>query len=50
MIQMVDQMNASPLLTRSDTYEGLNGAVKEIQKTVKDFREHPAKYLRLKVF
>jgi len=50
MIQMVDQMNASPMLTRSDTYEGLNGAVKEMQKTVKDFREHPAKYLRLKVF
>jgi phospholipid/cholesterol/gamma-HCH transport system substrate-binding protein len=50
LIQSVDELNASPLLTRSDTYENLNGLARELRDTVRDFREHPGKYLRLKVF
>ncbi len=33
-----------------DVFEGWNGAAQEMQKTLKDFRENPRKYLRLKVF
>lgn len=50
LIQSVDEMNASPLLNRSDTYENLNGFTRELRDTVRDVREHPGKYLRLKVF
>jgi phospholipid/cholesterol/gamma-HCH transport system substrate-binding protein len=50
LIQSVDEMNASPLLNRSDAYENLNGFSRELRDTVRDFREHPGKYLRLKVF
>jgi hypothetical protein len=50
LIRSVDEFNASPLLTRSDTYESLNGYARELRDSVKDFREHPSKYLRLKVF
>ena len=46
----VDGMNASPLLNRTDQYESLNGMAKELRDSLKDFREHPKKYLRLKVF
>ncbi|HEY2017225.1 MAG TPA: MCE family protein [Bryobacteraceae bacterium] len=50
LIQMVEQMNPDPLLTRSDTYENLNGMAKEFRDTLRDFRQDPRKYLRLKVF
>jgi phospholipid/cholesterol/gamma-HCH transport system substrate-binding protein len=50
LIQSVDELNAGPLLNRSDTYESLNGLAREMRDTVKDFREHPGKYLRLKLF
>ncbi|HLK63957.1 MAG TPA: MlaD family protein [Bryobacteraceae bacterium] len=50
MIHSVDQMNADPLLNRTDAYENLNGVARELRDSVKDFREHPSKYLRLKVF
>lgn len=50
LIHSVDQMNANPLLTRSDTYEGLNGMTSQLRDTVREFREHPGKFLRLKVF
>ena len=50
MIQSVDEMNANPLLNRTDAYENLNGFAKELRGTVKEFREHPGKFLRLKVF
>ena len=50
MIQRVDDLNANPLLNRTDLYESMAGAALEMQKTVRDFREHPQKYLRLKIF
>lgn len=48
--RQVDDINISHMLNGADVYESLNGAAREMQKNVKDFRENPKKYLRLKVF
>ncbi len=48
--RQVDEVNASPALNSLDTYESLTGAAREMQRSLKDFRENPRKYLRLKVF
>jgi phospholipid/cholesterol/gamma-HCH transport system substrate-binding protein len=48
LIQNVEQMNADPMLNRSETYENLNGYAKEMRDLVRDFRKDPRKYLRLK--
>jgi phospholipid/cholesterol/gamma-HCH transport system substrate-binding protein len=50
MIRLVDEMNTSPMLGSQATYESLAGAAKEFADTVKDFRQNPKKYLRLKLF
>ena len=50
IIDMLDQFNASPMLTNSAVYDNLQGMAKEFQTTTKDFRENPKKYLRVKVF
>ena len=49
-IQNVDQMNSSPLFNTSEMYDSLAGAAREMQDSLRDFRENPRKYLRLKVF
>ncbi len=38
------------LLTSPQLYESLTGSLKNLQALLKDFRENPRKYLRLKVF
>jgi phospholipid/cholesterol/gamma-HCH transport system substrate-binding protein len=48
--RQVDNINSSRMLNANDVYESLNGAAREMQKNMKDFRENPKKYLRLKVF
>jgi phospholipid/cholesterol/gamma-HCH transport system substrate-binding protein len=50
ILRKVDEFNQNRLLNTTDTYDTLNGATKEWAETVKDFREHPKKYLRLKIF
>ena len=50
MIQAVDAFNAGPLLTTSAVYDNLTGMAREVQGTMKDFRENPKKFLRLKLF
>ena len=50
LIRSVDEINADPSLNRTDVYESINGMTKELGATLKDFRQHPSKYLRLKVF
>ena len=50
MTQQVDGVNQSPMLNSTDLYESWNGSLREMQSTIKDFRENPRKYLRLKVF
>jgi phospholipid/cholesterol/gamma-HCH transport system substrate-binding protein len=49
-IQQVDRMNADPLLNSTALYENLVGSTGEVRDTLKDLRENPRKYLRLKVF
>ena len=49
-MRTVDEMNASPMLITSETYDNLNGMAREVRGTMKDFRENPQKFLRLKVF
>jgi phospholipid/cholesterol/gamma-HCH transport system substrate-binding protein len=48
--RQVDEVNASPALNSLDMYESWAGAAREMQQSLKDFRENPRKYLRLKVF
>jgi phospholipid/cholesterol/gamma-HCH transport system substrate-binding protein len=48
--RQMDDINSSRMLNTTDVYESLNGAAREMQKNVKDFRENPRKYLRLKIF
>lgn len=48
--QQVDELNQSRLLNTTDLYEQLSGSMKQMQSTVKDFRQNPSKYLRVKVF
>jgi hypothetical protein len=50
LIQSVDEMNASPLFGTSQMYDNLNGFAREWRDTARDFREHPGRFLRLKVF
>ncbi len=50
IIRTVDAFDAGPMLTTSESYDNLNGMAKELRGTVKDFRENPRKYMRLKLF
>lgn len=50
VIQQVDEVNASPLFSSSAVYDNINGFARELGKNVKEFREDPRKFLRLKVF
>ena len=50
MIQTVDAIKAGSLFGEPVTHDGLNGLLREMRNTVRDFREDPRKYLRLKVF
>jgi phospholipid/cholesterol/gamma-HCH transport system substrate-binding protein len=50
MIRSVDEMNSGQWLLTSAFYDNLNGAAAEMQTTLKELRENPKKYLRLKVF
>ncbi len=50
LIQKVDEVNAMPMFSSSGMFDNLNGAAAEMRNTLKDFRENPRKYLRLKVF
>ena len=45
-----DAFNATPMLTTPAVYDNFNGMARELQSTVKEFREDPRKFLRLKVF
>jgi|SRR5579883_765442 len=50
LIQTVDTVNANPMFATSEVYDNLNGFATEVEKTMRDFRQDPRKYLRLKVF
>jgi len=50
LTETVDGINGGSLFAPPQTYENLNGFARELETTVRDFRENPRKYLRLKVF
>ena len=50
VIHQVDGFAASPMLATTAVYDNLNGIAKELESELKDFRENPKKYLRLKMF
>ena len=54
-IENVDALNSGEgaigqMLSNAQTYESLNGALQQIHSTMKEFREDPRKFLRLKMF
>ncbi|PWU03619.1 MAG: hypothetical protein C5B51_18485 [Terriglobia bacterium] len=50
LIQSADQINANPIFQTSVIYDNLNGAARELANTVREFRQDPQKFLRIKVF
>ena len=50
LIARVDEISAGPAFNSSAVYDSLNGWAREMESSVRDFREHPEKYMRLKVF
>ncbi len=54
-IQSLDALSAGEgamgqMLANAETYESLNGALRQVRNNLKEFREHPQKFLRFKVF
>jgi phospholipid/cholesterol/gamma-HCH transport system substrate-binding protein len=50
LIESVDAFNRGPAMTTTQAYDNLNGFARELQDTVRDFRQNPRKYMRIKVF
>ena len=50
LIESVDAFNRGPAMTTSLAYDDLNGFARELQDTVRDFRQNPRKFMRIKVF
>jgi hypothetical protein len=50
LIRQVDDMNSNPALNTSEAYDSLTGMAKELRDAVRDFRTHPEKYVRMKLF
>jgi phospholipid/cholesterol/gamma-HCH transport system substrate-binding protein len=54
-IENVDALNSGEgamgqMLSNAQAYESLNGALQQLHSTMKEFREDPRKFLRLKMF
>lgn len=47
--QQVDEMNASPLFSSSAAYDNINGFASELRDGVRDFRQDPRKFLRIRM-
>ena len=50
LMESVDQVNTGPLFATAALYESLNGSAAEMRDVVRDFRQSPKKYLRIKIF
>ncbi len=50
LIRSVDQFAALPAMRNSLTYDNLTGSLREVRGTMKEFRENPKKFLRIKLF
>jgi phospholipid/cholesterol/gamma-HCH transport system substrate-binding protein len=54
-IENIDALNSGEgrmgqMLSNAQMYESLNGALRQLQSTMKEFREDPQKFLRIKMF
>jgi phospholipid/cholesterol/gamma-HCH transport system substrate-binding protein len=50
LIESVDAFNRAPAMTTTQAYDNLHGFAHELQTTMRDFRQNPRKYMRIKVF
>jgi phospholipid/cholesterol/gamma-HCH transport system substrate-binding protein len=50
LIRQVDEFTVSPMISRTDVYEGLAGMAKEMERSMREIRQDPRKFLRVKVF
>lgn len=50
LIRSVDQFQAVPEMRNSLTYDNLTGSLREVRGSMKEFRENPKKFLRIKLF
>ena len=50
LIQAVDQFNTDPMFRTSEVYDNLNGFAAGTAKSLRDFRQDPRKYLRMRLF
>jgi phospholipid/cholesterol/gamma-HCH transport system substrate-binding protein len=46
----VDEINSGPIFGAPQSYESMNGLLRELTETMRDFRGNPRKYMRIKVF
>jgi len=50
LIESVDAFNRGPAMTTTQAYDNLNGFARELRATLRDFRQNPRKYMRMKLF
>jgi phospholipid/cholesterol/gamma-HCH transport system substrate-binding protein len=50
LIGKVDDFNSTPALTTLATYESLDGTARELRDSMREFRTHPERFLRIKLF
>ena len=50
LMESVDAFNRAPAMTTTQAYDNLNGFARELRDTMRDFRQNPRKFLRMKVF
>jgi phospholipid/cholesterol/gamma-HCH transport system substrate-binding protein len=49
-IQTLDQIEINPLLSTSELYDNVTGFAAQLRDQLRDFRQDPQKYLRIKIF
>jgi hypothetical protein len=50
MTRQVDDMNVGPLFAAPQSYESWTGAAREFAETLREFRQDPRKFMRLRMF
>jgi hypothetical protein len=50
LVQKVDEANATPLMETTAAYDELNGMLAKTRDTLRDFRQDPTKFMRLRIF
>ena len=50
LIDSVDAFNRAPAMATSQAYDTLNGLAHELQHTMRDFRQNPRNFMRMKLF